>query len=257
MRITPLILVIGLLMLAACGSEAGSDAATESAPDAAHTSRNSLDWTGTYEGTVPCADCPGIHTRLSLYDDGTFARVTRYVDRAGYTYVDRGGFSWDAEGRTIRLEGIEDAPDRYQVVENGVIQRDLEGQPITGELASRYRLARIPAPAELEDTRWRLIELRGASVAATDRTAWFILESAVGRAHGSLGCNGFSASYTIPDSTRVQFEGMSSTRMACLDPAADDALGPVLERMDTWQLRNDTLSLTTARMAWQARFVSE
>ncbi len=248
MRIFPVFLAIGLLLLSACATKT---------PDTAHTSRNSLDWAGTYVGTVPCADCPGIHTRLSLYKDGTFARVTRYLDRDGYTYVDRGSFSWDADGRTIRLDGIEDAPDRYQVVEQGVIQRDLEGNPVTGDLAERYRLSKVQTPAAFEDTRWRLIELRGAFVAATDQTAWFVLESAIGRAHGSLGCNGFSASYDIPDDRRVQFEGIASTRMACLDPATEDALGPVLERVDTWQLRNDTLSLTTARMAWQARFVSE
>ena len=46
-------------------------------------SRNSLDWQGTYVGTVPCADCPGIRMRIELKDDGTFARS--FVAQTGTT----------------------------------------------------------------------------------------------------------------------------------------------------------------------------
>ncbi|MDE5451088.1 copper resistance protein NlpE N-terminal domain-containing protein, partial [Elizabethkingia meningoseptica] len=39
---------------------------TESGIDDSHNAQNSLDWAGTYEGTVPCADCPGIKTTITL-----------------------------------------------------------------------------------------------------------------------------------------------------------------------------------------------
>ena len=42
-----------------------------------HNSRNSLDWVGIYEGVLPCADCPGIKTRLTLNYDGSYRLVTR------------------------------------------------------------------------------------------------------------------------------------------------------------------------------------
>ncbi len=40
-----------------------------------HTSQNSLDWAGVYEGVLPCADCPGIQTRLTLSRDETYELV--------------------------------------------------------------------------------------------------------------------------------------------------------------------------------------
>ena len=46
-----------------------------------HNSRNSLNWAGVYAGTLPCADCPGIQTRLTLGNDGTFEKQSRYLDR--------------------------------------------------------------------------------------------------------------------------------------------------------------------------------
>ncbi len=234
-----------LLLLAGCNTETPERASEVPEPDAAHTSQNALDWAGTYTGTVPCPECTGIRMRLSLYADGSFARVSEDVDRDGWSEVERGLFTWSNDGQTVQLQGLEGGPVVYQVVENAVVQ------------APDHRLTKLVELPTVEDTRWRMIELRGASVAATDHTAWFILESSNGRAHGSLGCNGFGASYTIPDSTRIRFEEIESTEMACVDPPQDDALGSVLQMVDTWNLRSDTLSLTTARMAWQARFVAE
>lgn len=259
-RSTPLLhagLPTLLFLLAGCATETPERAAEQPVPDAAHTSQNALDWAGTYTGTVPCLECPGIHTRVSLYPDGSFSRVSEYVDREEWSDVDRGLFTWSGDGRTVQLDGLEGGPVVYQVVENAVVQMDTDGNPFVGDQASKYRLTKLHEPTTVEDTRWRMIELRGASVAATDQTAWFILESFNGRAHGSLGCNGFGASYTIPDSTRIRFEEIESTEMACVDPPQDDALGSVLQMVDTWNLSSDTLSLTTARMAWQARFVAE
>ena len=44
-----------------------------------HTSETALDWAGTYEGTMPCADCEGIETVVELRDDNTFTATYNYV----------------------------------------------------------------------------------------------------------------------------------------------------------------------------------
>ena len=51
------------------GLHAASGRRGRAVPDPAHNSRNSLDWAGIYEGVLPCADCPGIQTRLTLSRD--------------------------------------------------------------------------------------------------------------------------------------------------------------------------------------------
>jgi copper homeostasis protein (lipoprotein) len=51
---------------------------------------------GTFQGTLPCADCPGIQTELSLYhpnlytDEGTYVLKLTYLDRAVEPIVTQG-----------------------------------------------------------------------------------------------------------------------------------------------------------------------
>ncbi|MDE0535713.1 copper resistance protein NlpE [Tenacibaculum sp. L6] len=45
-----------------------------------HNAKNSLDWAGIYEGTLPCASCPGINTTLKLNADLTFELTEVYLD---------------------------------------------------------------------------------------------------------------------------------------------------------------------------------
>ena len=62
----PLSVLLAALAVALSAVVAPVGAAAAAGADAAHNSRNALDWAGTYEGVLPCADCPGIQTRLSL-----------------------------------------------------------------------------------------------------------------------------------------------------------------------------------------------
>jgi uncharacterized lipoprotein NlpE involved in copper resistance len=63
--------------------------AAQGIPDM-HDSRNALDWPGVYKGVLPCADCEGIETRLSLQRDGDFERTTRYLGKADRVFTARG-----------------------------------------------------------------------------------------------------------------------------------------------------------------------
>src|SRR5512145_2176563 len=89
-----------LLGLAACVSHGGT-----AVPDPAHTSRNSLDWAGTYEGVTSCADCPGIRMRLTLQPDSRFELTLHYLEREPAPQTARGTFTWNAAGNTVTLEG--------------------------------------------------------------------------------------------------------------------------------------------------------
>jgi uncharacterized lipoprotein NlpE involved in copper resistance len=95
-------------------------------PDAAHNSRNALDWGGTYEGVTPCADCPGIKTRLTLQRDGRFELSTQYIDRQPAPQTVRGSFSWDATGGIVTLEGPGQGQ-RFRVGEGRLLQMNHDG----------------------------------------------------------------------------------------------------------------------------------
>lgn len=53
---------------------------TTQVPDM-HNAENALDYWGTYEGTIPAADCPGIKVSLTLNEDKTFDLTQDYIDR--------------------------------------------------------------------------------------------------------------------------------------------------------------------------------
>ena len=74
-------------------------------PKDGHNSRNSLDWAGTYRGVVPCADCPGIATTLTINLDQSYVLQTRYLGKedAGKRY--HGSFTWSTDGGIIALAG--------------------------------------------------------------------------------------------------------------------------------------------------------
>ncbi|UOU98454.1 copper resistance protein NlpE [Chryseobacterium daecheongense] len=99
-------------------------------------SQNALDWSGTYEAMVPCADCPGIKTSLTLNKDKTFSITEEYIDRKSKN-EDKGTFEWDAAGSVITLNG-KTAKYKYKVGENKLIQLDLSGKLIDGPNKDLY-----------------------------------------------------------------------------------------------------------------------
>lgn len=125
----PLIVLPTVLMLclAGCASPpAPTSSATPISPDPAHNSRNSLDWTGTYEGVTPCADCPGIKLRLTLQADGRYELSTHYLGRQATAQTVRGNFSWNAAGNTITLDGAGNGQ-QFRVGEGRLLQLDRDG----------------------------------------------------------------------------------------------------------------------------------
>ncbi len=108
-----------------------------------HNSENSLDWAGTYKGVTPCADCEGIETELVLNQDLTYVMKTKYLGKGdGKVFEENGSFVWDKNGGSISLQGGKGGPSQYKVGENQLIQLDMEGKVITGDLAEKYVLTK-------------------------------------------------------------------------------------------------------------------
>lgn len=106
-----------------------------------HNSKNSLDWQGTYQGTLPCADCEGIDATVVLNDDSTYEITYKYLGREDNIYRERGEFTWDDAGGKITMSNQENPNSgAYLVGENQLIQLDGDGNRIEGDLASRFIL---------------------------------------------------------------------------------------------------------------------
>lgn len=222
------------------------------APDTAHSSRNSLDWAGTYRGVLPCADCEGIETIVTLRADGSYSATSRYLGKDSKPAASQGRFNWSDQGGAISLAGEE--PARYRVGENRLTRLALDGSPVTGALADRYVLTKMTDA--ISEKYWKLVELRGQPVPRLDREPHIILHAQDGRVTGFGGCNRFTGAYTLDEArSRVRFGRLASTRMACPSGMdVDRAFGEVLEQVDSYSVNGDRLTLNRARMAPLARF---
>lgn len=104
-----------------------------------HTSKNSLDWQGTYQGILPCADCEGIQTKILINSDNTYIKFITYLGKDEKEVQSQGNFSWNASGSEITLES-EDKPNTYKVMENALMVLDMEDHMIRGQLEDHYKL---------------------------------------------------------------------------------------------------------------------
>lgn len=137
------------LFLASCNSSSTNPEAGDSSQDTndsividGHNSANSLDVEGTYIGILPCADCEGIETEITLNKDLTFVKRSKYLGKDNKVFEENGSFSWNPAGNTITLSGIKNAPNQYFVGENKLQQLDMEGRKITGDLFEKYILTK-------------------------------------------------------------------------------------------------------------------
>ena len=137
----------------AAGAEVGADATKSEAVGAVataetsgaegttsdgHTAETSLDWLGTYEGTLPAADCPGIKTTLVLSADGNYTLRMEYLER-GVSCDEKGTFRVGDNLLTLApSDGGQ--PGYYKIEENRLRHLDADRQPIAGELADHYVL---------------------------------------------------------------------------------------------------------------------
>jgi uncharacterized lipoprotein NlpE involved in copper resistance/heat shock protein HslJ len=244
-----LLVVLSAVAVAACQPEQATAPAVAPSSEPApapvvdmHTSRTSLDWAGTYEGLLPCADCAGTHTQLTLAQDGSFEIVARRLVRGEAPVAERGQFDWEPAGNIIAL-GTADGAQRFAVGEGRLLRLEA-GQTQPAWNRSEAVLPQSPATDDgprqglaemLEDHRWLLVNAADASnqrldALFPDPERSFAFEFAESRLHVHGGCNGFRGAFQVNADGMLEVTGGMSTMMACEAPlmAADTALAALL-----------------------------
>lgn len=146
--------LIILIAFFLCSCQPGTRQSNEQAeaqvsnPDPAHNARNALDWNGTYTGILPCADCEGIETILTIRTDSTYTRKNRYLGTKDESWLEiSGNYTWDEAGFIITLNNL-NPPNQYFISENRIFHLDIKGERITGRLAEHYILRKTPETSE-------------------------------------------------------------------------------------------------------------
>lgn len=223
-------------------------------PESTYTdnSRNSLDWVGTYEGILPCADCEGIKTTITLNADGTFNRSQEYLGKKGKVYTYNGQFEWNNEGSRITL--IDNNENRqYQVGENQLFHLDNDGNRIEGNLSAKYILKKTDDQTSLnnpgfEDKKWLLVSFLGKNIQDSENEFYIIFNSKDKRLNTKVGCNVMNAGYNLINGLTLEIKPIMSTRMACPENSIEDEYIKNLETVNNVTTNGELLHLNRARM---------
>jgi len=101
---------------------------------------SNIKYEGTYWGTMPCADCSGIDTEITLNDGKyTIKRTYLGVDNQEQSmFVESGSYTWNNETKILTFDN--DPEQRYLVRNNTLLALDQDGKEVTGELSELYIL---------------------------------------------------------------------------------------------------------------------
>lgn len=101
----------------------------------------------TYAGTLPCADCAGIQTELTLKSDSSWNMHIIYDKRPakgpGSNEFNESGMWMMHGGDTVHLMGRKDAPSMFIKTDSSLIQLGMDGKKIEGKLAEKYVLKKM------------------------------------------------------------------------------------------------------------------
>lgn len=212
-----------------------------------------------YQGVLPCADCQGIKTTLSLFPENQYQLSRVYLGKSEEVFRSTGVFNADIKKNIIRLERSATAgPTAYKMQEGSLLQLDINEKEITGDMASRYKLVKLNIG--LLDRKWILTEINGKAVQKTEsmrEMPFLLLSWKEERASGFAGCNTIGGRFELGNGNRIRFSELLSTLMACPDMELENDFKQVLERCDNYSLNGNILTLNKAKMAPLARFRSE
>lgn len=216
-----------------------------------HSSKNSIDWQGTYTGTIPCADCSGIVTKIEINNNLTYSKQVKYLGKSDEFINTQGDFIWDDIGSNIIIEGTS-----YMVGEGSLIQLNQQKENIKGTLATEYVLTKTIVDTLLTDVKWELITLQGQVIEKENQNIpYFTINTKNENIHGSDGCNNFHGNFELKSGNRISFSKIAATQKLCFNAPYEGTLLKIFETVDNYTVKNDTLSLNKARMASMAKFV--
>ena len=141
-----LMLMAGIaLTLAACGGKNKQPAANTDSTQVAGSDTAAIDtsYCGTYRGTLPAADCPGIKTVLTISSDSTYSLSSDYVGKKDGQFVTSGVYHM-RDGKLIELVTPSSGEKTYYPVKDSksVVMTDSLGNEPEGETAKLYVLTK-------------------------------------------------------------------------------------------------------------------
>lgn len=137
--ISAMALIVALLSTACSGGGNTAPAPRETAAPTTDTA-----YCGTYQGTLPAADCPGIKTVLTIAADSTYTLSSQYIDRQAQPVVTSGVYHLKQGGKLIELVTPSSGEKTYYKIKDAksIVMTDSAGVEPQGPTAKFYVLKR-------------------------------------------------------------------------------------------------------------------
>ncbi|MDR1645471.1 MAG: META domain-containing protein [Tannerellaceae bacterium] len=92
---------------------------------------------------------------------------------------------------------------------------------------------KLPATFSDLEGRWKIVELNGNKLLPEETTQHLIFDTTTRRLSGNAGCNQISGNITHShtQANNIKFQGVISTRKACLDMRMEDEFLKALDRV--------------------------
>lgn len=103
-----------------------------------------LDFHGIFYGYLPCSDCDGIKTTLSLKQNNNYLLVTQPARDSSREYYEKGKYNWNEAAQTLTLTPRNSSETRQYLIkdEGTIVQLNSDGSPMPKELTEGYTLQR-------------------------------------------------------------------------------------------------------------------
>ena len=93
---------------------------------------------GTYQGTLPAADGPGIATTITFGQDHSYTEELVYIDKDDGTFIETGKYR--ISNNTMELTSANGEKSYYKIENEQIRRLDMEQKPISGTFADYYIL---------------------------------------------------------------------------------------------------------------------
>jgi heat shock protein HslJ/uncharacterized lipoprotein NlpE involved in copper resistance len=227
------------------------------APIMVDNSNSSSPWAGSYKGVIPCADCSGIATEVTLFEDQSYSWGYKYLGKSDDIVEFKGFFEWDAQGKIVVFKDANsgDILNRFKLEENSLRMLDKEGKIIEGDLAHNYILYK-PGTG-IKGRYWSLTEINGKSIASitTLKEAFIIFSDTSNKVSGNGSCNAFFGSYQLSESNQIRIKGVGSTKMACSEQEKEIEYLKTLQQINSFTISGDTLTLKKEEEGLNLKFI--
>jgi heat shock protein HslJ len=108
---------------------------------------------------------------------------------------------------------------------------------------------------DIHGIKWRLVQIERSEVPNSDNYAYIIIDTAKNTVGGFTGCNSFAGQSTLQPGNKVSFGKMVSTRKFCFEVNYEKQLLDILDVVDGYVIKQDTLTLNKGSVETLAVFV--